>query len=129
MIYELVNPSDAWSFEAPSDKIAFLVALGVGRGATPAKRDGWDSGMYLFGKGDPAADFKKQFGEEFEGAVDRNRKEIVRSLRSFVIHREKAPKKMSAKERAAWNEKQRSSMNDFGGYANALADAIEKKAG
>lgn len=127
MVYELVNPSDAWTFEAPSDLVAWLASLLVGRGKTPARRDGWTSPFYLFG-GEPEKDFQEEFGEDLQGAVDRHRDDLIVSLRSFIIRREKAPPGLSGEELAKWNDKHRSSMNDFGGYANDIADAIEKAA-
>jgi hypothetical protein len=125
-IYELVNPSDAWTFLAPSDKVAFLVALAVGRGQTSAKRDGWEGGMYVFGLGDPDKDFKKEFGEELEGAVGRHKADLIKSLRTFMIHREKAKKVPTGKALAKWNDKHRSSLNDFSGEALKLADHLKK---
>jgi hypothetical protein len=124
-IYELVNPSDAWTFVAPSDKIAFLVSLAVGRGQTGAKREGWESPLYLIG-GDPGGDFQKWFKEPLEGALGRNSKDVIKSLRSFMIHRERAQKVPIGKALVKWNDKHRSSLNDFGGYALEFADHLEK---
>lgn len=126
MIYELVNPSDAWTFAAPSDKIAFLVSLLVGRGQTPAKRDEWMTGFYIIG-GDPEADFEKQFGEPMKGALDRHREELITSLRTFMIHRDRAKEPLQGDALLAWNEEHRTSVNDFGGYALQLADRLAKK--
>jgi len=125
MIYELINPSDDWSFEAPSDKIAFLVSLIVGEGQTPASRDGWQGGMYILGLGDPNKDFQEQFNEQLEGAFTRHKTEIVESLKSFVIKRKEAPTGMTLNELRTWNDKHRSSLNDWGGYAHELADRIK----
>lgn len=125
-VYELVNPSDAWTFIAPSDKIAFLVAIAVGRGQTSAKREGWEGGMYVFGLGDPDKDFKKEFGEELEGAISRHKAELIESLRTFMIHREQAKKAPTGKALVKWNNERRSSLNDFGGYALKLAKHLEK---
>lgn len=124
--YELVNPSDNWSFQAKSDKIAFLVALFVGRGATPAERDGWKGKMYILNIGDPSADYESEFKEKFEGALGRHKAEIVESLRTFMIDRRKAPDGLTGKKLKAWNDKRRSSTNDFGRAANSMADALEK---
>jgi hypothetical protein len=125
-VYELVNPSDEWTFLAPNDKIAWLVSFIVGEGKTPAKRDGWSSGLYIFG-GDPEKDFEKEFGEPLKGFLDRYRDDIIKSLRTFMIHRERSEKPLEGKELREWNENLRSSINDFGGYAFEFADRLERK--
>jgi len=122
IVYELVNPSDPWTFEASSDKIAWLVSLYVGRGKTPASRDGWQSPFY-FG-GDPAKDYEREFGEFMEDAPKRYKAFLVESLRSFMLHRDTAPEKLAGDALAKWNDKHRSSINDFGTYALRLADTI-----
>lgn len=124
-VYEIINPSDAWTFLAASDKIAFLVSLFVGSGQTPAKREGWESPLYLLG-GNPDKDYEKEFGEPLKGAVERHGDELIDSFRSFMIHREKSKKTLTGKPLAKWNDKHRSSLNDLGGYALELADRIEK---
>lgn len=124
-VYEFINPSDAWTFLASSDKVAFIVAIMVGRGQTAARREGWEAGMYFFG-GDFEADYLKQFNEPFEGAMKRHEKEIVKSLKSFMIHRERSKKKLTGKALFKWNDQLRSSLSDWGGYANRLAAAMEK---
>lgn len=126
-VYKLINPSDSWTFLAPSDKIAFLISLIVGRGQTPAERDGWSSPFY-FGKGaDPEGDYQKQFNEPMEGAIDRNRSELIESLKSFMIHRDRSPEVLTGEALDKWNDKHRSSMNDFGGYAFEVAKKLSEK--
>jgi len=124
--YKLVNPSDDWSFLAPSNKIAFLVAIAVGRGQTPAERGEWQEGMYLGGIGDPGADYKRMFGEALEGAIERNKAEMIQSLRTFMIARHKSKKTLTGEDLRKWNDEHRSSMNDWGLYALQIADVLEK---
>lgn len=124
-VYKLINPSDDWSFEAPSHMIAWLVATFLGNGKTPASCGAWQSPFYLMG-GDPAADFQKEFGEPFDGAIGRHKAELIPSFRSFIIKREQAPAGMDRVALAKWNDEKRSSLNDFGGYANEIADKLEK---
>lgn len=124
--YKLINPSDDWSFLAPSDKVAFLVSIAVGRGQTPAERGEWRAGMYIGGFGDPGADYKKMFDEELEGAIGRNKAEMIASLRTFMIAREKSKDVLAGADLMKWNNDHRSSMNDWGGYAFEIADLLEK---
>ena len=125
-VYTLVNPSDAWTFLAPSDKIAFLVSLYVGGGKTPASRDGWESPFYLMG-GDPDKDYEKAFGEPFDKALANNADELIESFRSFMISRHKSPEPLTGEALAKWNDQKRSSLSDFGAYALKLARRIEEK--
>jgi len=124
-VYELVNPSEALTFLAPSNKVAWLVALFIGRGSTPARRDGWQSSFYCFG-GDPEADCKKEFGDSIKEAVDKHRAELVSALRSFMIHREASPNPLKGDALKKWNDHNRTSTNDYCGHANQLAEQFEK---
>lgn len=124
-VYKLSNPSDDWSFEAPSHLVAWLVATYVGNGKTPASCGDWQSGFYLLG-GDPQADFMKEFGMQISEGIEKHKAEFIAALRSFIIKRKDAPAGMDRAALAKWNDEKRSSMSNYGGYANELADSLEK---
>ena len=127
-VYELINPSDEWTFEAPSNLIAWMVSFLVGSGQTPARRGNWEASFYMFG-GNPVEDFEAQFKEPFVGAPERHANEIIVSLRSFMIKREESPTPLSGKALEERNDKHRTSINDHGAEANRIAKLFEEKLG
>lgn len=124
LIYKLVNHSDPWYFKARDNKIAFLVALYVGSGQTPAERDGWNSGFTIGGKnalGEIKKSYKKQFNEDFDGAIERWRESVAEACLTFMVNRDAKHPWLEGAELDKWNDVHRSSMNDFGAMAKHIA--------
>lgn len=153
-LYELVNPSDPYTFEAESEVIAGAVALGLGDGKYPAdqivdgrraasEEEGDCIPCWAFDK-DPekAANkwFEERCGKGFNDFIRDNMEEIATALDSVLIGShtdrkifEAAMEKIDDPEkqkefRDEWHDKKRSSMNDIGGYAWKLAESLRKKA-
>jgi hypothetical protein len=133
-LYELVNPSDPYTFYAPSVEVAGVAAysLSTGFGATPVA--GGESSPVLFG-----------WVEWFEAKgidnawCEAHLAEIADALDSFLIgsaaHRadvESMLDELPAEKREAWRAKRqdrhRSSMNQIGEAAYARAKQLRQKA-
>lgn len=113
-IYELINPSDAYTFEASCDGVAAIVAgmCGAGYGAC---RDGWQAGPFLFG------DFEQTIKDDLDGLsldafIEQHRRDIGAALVSFRIgEREDYPSEETGID--ALIGKRRTSMNNVGAWA------------
>lgn len=118
MRFELINPSDKYEFDAPTQRAAAALCLVVGHGqyiAEPLDDKGKEVPCFLFGGA--AEWFARTFGVPIDSYLDSpdGVAEIVPSLRSLLIPGE------------GTQDQLRSSMNNIGGYARAIADAIEAK--
>lgn len=134
--FELVNPSDAITFEAESFEAAACATLLVGGGkyaAKPVSGDGERVPIFLLGG------FDQWFGTRFSGfrdmdeLLDAYAASTARCLRSFLIGNRgdfeagaaHAPDREAF--RHEWNVRKRTSMNDIVGRANDIAQAIEAR--
>ena len=143
MFYELINPSDKITFEAPNYESALLATLMVGKGAYGADPID-DSGDVIEGEEDVPIFF---LGGLDEFVAERNislkdikaqyHDDIVLTLKSFctgsmnertlfdaalkAITDDDARKEFIAN----WDDKQRSSMNQITNRAHALASSME----
>lgn len=125
-VYELVNPSDPYTFIAPDDEVAALVAfmLGTGYGA---KLDG-DVVVPVFLLGGAEEWYTARFGRSIADGVGALKEQMAESLCSMLYgsaaQRRECEDTLSlitdTENRAAflarWHDK-RSSMNDIGKYA------------
>jgi hypothetical protein len=68
MLYELINPSDPYTFRAESREIAVLAAVLLSSGFGVRELDGedWMAGPFLFMQAD---DFLRWFAEEFHADI------------------------------------------------------------
>lgn len=133
-VYEFNSPSDPYTFEAPDLDVAAVVTFLVGggqAGATPV--DGGDEvPIFLFGGSE--AWVQTKFGRDLEPwfavTMATRKSEIIASLESF-LHGEERDRSFwglaSREDRAAYNEKRRSSMNAIGKRAFALAENLRAK--
>ena len=145
-VYELVNPSDDYSFEAPDDQVAAYVALAVGQGRYDARllgdREASNPIMCMLSFYSTAEtvddDVKKLLGGlSLNDFLAARTAEVVAALRSLVIGNRAdlaasligRGEQEAATLKAAWHEKHRTSMTDIGKYANDMADSIVKKYG
>lgn len=133
-IYEFTNPSDPYTFEAPDLAIAAVVTFLMGggqAGATPVG-GGDDVPIFLFGGSE--AWVQSKFGRDlkpwFDITMATRKSEIIAALESF-LHGEDRDRSFwgvaSREDRAAYNEKRRTSTNAIGKRAFALADQLRMK--
>ena len=137
-IYELVNPSDAVTIEAPSDFVAGLVGVLLGEGKYGVRREDGESACPLF-IFNAEAKFAQWLGEHghahLADALETHLPDVIAGLRSVVYGTLRARGGIVAAVQAsggdmkaalaAFNDSQRTSLNDIGGRAMALADFYE----
>lgn len=87
-LYEFITPSDAITFYAPDNKVAFAVALMLGNGKAGLKRKGAPSdenipSMLAFSK-EPEKTMDEYVGGNFGEWMAKNRKEIANAMKSFA---------------------------------------------
>ena len=140
MIYEIINPSDAYTIKSDSKAVACLACLLVGEGQYGLQDEGGESLLpfFMFG-GDPKAWFKEEFGTGLDAFIDESLEEIADCLDSILIGKIGTRQGIEAmlevisdpvereKAWAAWQDKKRSSMNDIGSHAKNLAKAFREK--
>lgn len=133
-LYELVNPSDGYTFYAPSIEIAAACAvlLSTGFGATPSSGEG-ESTPVLFGW----QEWLDERGIDSEW-IDSHRDEIADAYESFLIggSSERADVEsmlamLPEEKREEWRnqrqDRRRSSMNQIGEAAYAKAKQLRSK--
>jgi hypothetical protein len=143
VIYELINPHDPYTFEAPDAQVAALVCLLLGGGAYGAdpesgkEEDTW--GVHIFTKGDEVeAEFQERWGMSIDASVRKRKDDLAAALRSFMIagRAERAGIKAAMeacptqKARdafvATYEDKKRSSLTELCSRARSAADRVEK---
>lgn len=127
-LYEFVNISDAITFYAPDDDIAFATALYVGGGKCSCKRiengnshDVADSSPYIFGIPDEVI-------KRFDEIITSRSKECVESAHTFAcckpsereIFNDYTKNGTDKEKYAKWDDAHRSSMSDYCKYARGL---------
>lgn len=136
-LYELVNPSDAYTLRAESRAVACAAALVLGAGAY-ALEDlsspyAADQGMPLFLLGGGQEWFLERFGVAFASFLATRGEEIAACLDTVVIG--KVPDRLlydeamaliteaDSREKwaAVWHERKRTSLNDIGARARKLS--------
>lgn len=139
-LYEIINPSDAYTMVAEDRAVACaaVVFLGEGHYGLSAKDDEKDGCPILAWGGANALDefFAKELGTTLADVMRDRRPAMAAALRSVAIgtftDRESFDRGLAliddpAKKeewRAWWHDERRSSMNDIGARAWALADAM-----
>ena len=140
-LYEIINPSDPYTFRASDDKVAEAVVLILGEGKYACRRcsDGEDIGAMIafIGKADAEKYIEENFGNLGQW-LKAHRDEITEAMESVLcmgvgqrytyesalelIEGDEKKKKY----RDDVHDKLRSSMNDIGGYAWKLAAAYRR---
>ena len=142
MIYELINPHDPYTFEAPDAQVAALACLLVGGGAYGAdpesgkEEDTW--GVHLFSKEeDIEAEFQERWGLGINASMRKRKADTAAALRSLMIagRAERAGIKAAleacptqeARDAfvAVYEDKKRSSLTELASRARELADRVE----
>jgi hypothetical protein len=142
MLYEIINPSDPYTIEAQSLDVAAVACLFLGRGQYAFDPIGGDNSpevpMFMFGGTDEWC--LEHFNESFESVVNRVTKEkaveLAECLESCLIGKAADRETYRAgmeliddpKKREQWREKwledRRSSMNNIGARAYAMAEKL-----
>jgi hypothetical protein len=141
-IYEIINPSDACTIEAPDDKTAIAAVTLLSSGAYGLRaEDGRNvCGLSLFGIAEQVVEAflpdrkAENLMEATVGAmmawVKENKKAVIDTLDSFVygdaaerafLVEAMAQAKDPAKVKAAHEDRRRTSMNNIGAAASAYA--------
>lgn len=126
-LYELVNPSDGYYFEAPSRDVATAIVALIGDGAYGAREVGSDwKTPVMFGW----PDWLETEGYDLEEIIDQKRAEVLAGLRSVLIGDVQTDRQavfaMTEQQRAERHDKLRGSLNDIGSRAMKIADSLEK---
>ena len=145
MIYEVINPSDPITFDAPDLASAFLALQLVGKG--------WYAGESEEGPNIPMMpplrgsehvmenylrDTFNLTPDNFDAFVEKHTDDVILTLKSFVTGKsnerylyESALNAIDDENKkknfiALWDDKQRSSLNDITNRAHGLAASMEK---
>lgn len=132
-LYELINPSDRYTFRAPNIEIAAVVVLQLSSSFGASEVGGNESTPVLFGW----EDWLKEHGID-EHFCDDKLPEIADALDSFLIGDpnersdvESMLAELPEEKREAWRAKRqdrhRSSMNQIGEAAYRYANVIRQK--
>jgi len=138
--YQIINPCDPYIFEADNDLVATAVVLLIGDGMYGGRRvsgeDEFNCPMLAFA---PAAEvdgiLQNLFGCSFAGFILAHKSDIKRALRSVTIGDAVSYDELT--DTVSWmspenaveyrknrHDRKRSSWNDIGGRAHAIADAM-----
>ncbi len=148
MLYEIINPSDPYHFEAHDLEVAAICIAILGKGmygATPLDdkgeilEDEMTIPMFMFGADDW---FMKQFGVTFTVSMDRVMKDrkldLMHALESvtlgsfkdrmFVVDALNSIDDPVKKElfKKKWLDEKRTSLNNIGGRADSLVKSLIK---
>jgi len=141
-LYEIVNPSDAYSIAGEREVVcAAVVFLGEGMYGLNDAEGASVLPLFFGPRGEAQLDkfWREQFGHPFGDAIERRREEIAAALETVTIgnraERARMERVLAAisspeereKAKAAWHDERRGSMNDIGAHAAALAKAIRAK--
>ena len=134
MEYELINPSDPYTFIASDLEVAALVVFSISTlyGAESKDRDG-NVPVFIFGGAKEW--YQESFGRTPDDGMEARKNEVAEALDSFMYGHfedrrryESALQAITEQEKkeefiAAWQDG-RSSLNDIGTYAHMLAKKI-----
>ena len=137
-LYEFVQPSDDITFYAPDDDVAFAATMIVGNAHCFANRVGW--------KGDkiPVEGTSLYLGKVPDGIIERLKRildtrkpEVFAAFKTFAVCSPGCRKEFDVftenstnEERwKDWDERKRTSMTDWCGYARSLKPRDEQEGG
>lgn len=140
MEYELHNPSDPYTFVAADKEIAALVvgllSMMFGAGTEDKSKEN-EVPIFLFGGYDEW--YQEEFGREPKEGLETRKKEVGEAMKSFVLGGFEERKLYSAALEAIedpakrdafitkWQER-RSSLNNIGGAAHEIGNALLRQA-
>lgn len=140
MIYDLVNPSDPYTFEASSKEVAALVVirLSTNYGAKAVNEEDNIPVFICFNAEEIQKWYKDTFGRTIEEGARTLRSEIIKGFESFVLGDRKERECYEAAIAAIddpqkrstfitkWDDIKRSSLNNIGGRACEIAQEMKK---
>lgn len=136
MEFELINPSDPYTFIASSNEVAALTVLLISSAyGAKAKDDSFEVPITMFGGG--AEWYQEQFGHSANDGLSENKAEVAKALDSMMYGRFQDRKMYQAALNAIDDEEKRqkfiaewqdgrSSLNDIGNYCHSLAKKLLK---
>lgn len=133
MLYEFINVSDKITFCAINDDIARTVTLLLGEGKAGCKKESGELLDYCFTAfGGPAPD---EVYEKIENFVNEGNEDLVNALKTVAccdfnerdIYNEYTENSSNRERCDKWNEKHRTSLNNFSKYAYKLALFISER--
>lgn len=137
-IWEIINPSDKYTFETDDHRLAAVVVCLLGEGRYGAEEEGGARKVPLFLFGGHDAWFASQFQCDFAGAYAATEPtELISALNSVMIggavDRQAYYKGLElitddankTAWRDHWHDQRRSSMNDIGTRAYTMAKQME----
>lgn len=137
--YELINPSDPYTFLASSKEVAALAVASVSVIYGAKSKDGEEE-IPIFIVGGFEEWYEQEFGRDYESGVEALKSELADALSSFMYggfeDRERYELALSCitepdkKEEfiVKWNDG-RSSLNDIGTYCHKLAKKLNREDG
>lgn len=138
MLTSIINPSDPYTMESADERVAQAAGLLLGEGRYGLKTEDGTTvlGLYIFGISEEAltemfgpgglAAFVKANGQQLASALesvtigDFADRERLAGLLKFV------PEEKRLAARAEWHAKRRSSLNDIGARAAAIAEDLRE---
>lgn len=136
MEYELINPSDPYTFIASSNEVAALTVFCLSTSyAAKAKDESFEVPITMLGGGEEW--YQEQFGRTPDAGLLENKGEVVKALASMMYGSFRDRKMYQSALKAIDDDKKReqfiaewqdgrSSLNDIGSYAHGLAKKIGK---
>lgn len=138
-LYNLINPSDPYTFRTEDQETAALAVFCLGPAYGAENLSGTGSGdvpVLLFS--DPKVWYQEQFGRTPDEGLEAKKPAVIRALKSFILGNERDRKRYEAAmacirepERREvfvreWRDG-RTSMNNIGLRAEKMAEALEKQ--
>ncbi len=140
--YEIINPSDAYTFQAPDLQVAaltiFLLSTSFGAKCVSHPGDDEDVPIFLFGGADSW--WEATFPDiSMEKAVEMRARDVADALSSTLYGLVEArddfqaltgpisDKQALQDMRIKWNDERRTSLNDISKAAYATAEAVRQK--
>jgi hypothetical protein len=142
MLYEIINPSDAYTMDVPDLEVAAvaIALLGEGRYGLQPLEEGGEHIPIFMAAGDEwfTEHFSRDLTQTYELVTTTKRTELADAFDSVIIGGKnerflylKAVDPLTEADRRAfrkeWLDKRRSSMNNIGGRAWALAEHFRKE--
>lgn len=136
MEYELINPSDKYTFVAPDLEVAALTVftLSFSYGAEP-KDNGEDVPIFIFGGADKW--YEEKFGRKFEDGIALRKGELADALRSMMLGGFEDRERYNAALEAITDDEKRadfiskwqdgrSSLSDIGTHAHKIGSMLKE---
>lgn len=133
ILYELINPSDPYTFLAADPETAALTVFCFG---TAYGAESTSDQVPVFLLSDPKEWYQEHFGRTPDEGLEAKKSEVIKALRSFVLGTEADRKRYEGamdcitepEKRIAFAEQWldgRTSLNNIGQRAGRIADALE----